>query len=77
METSRRKTRWARPNRSGKPWSREELAFMRKYYRYNENTWIARQLGRSVYSVRYKASDMNIRKANPRAWRGHFGLIKK
>ena len=40
--------------KAGSPWTREELAFLRKYYRNNETAWVARQLGRTVYSVRYK-----------------------
>jgi hypothetical protein len=54
-------------------WSREECAFMRKLYRNYETTWIARQLGRTVYSVRYKAVDLNLKKANPSVWRGNRG----
>jgi hypothetical protein len=65
-----------RSTRGGRPWSREEIAFMRKYYRNNETSWVARQLGRTVYSVRYKASDLNIRKANPSVWRGNTGTTK-
>jgi hypothetical protein len=59
---------------SGTPWSKQEVAFMRKYYRNNETAWVARQLGRSVYSVRYKASDLNIKKAAPSIWRGNKGV---
>ncbi len=77
-----RKTRTARratPRRSvsqrkvARPWSREEVAFLRKYYRKFETSWIARQLGRTVYSVRYKASDLNVKKANPSVWKGNRG----
>lgn len=46
---------------------------MRKYYRQYETSWIARQLGRTVYSVRYKASSLNIKKANPTVWKGNKG----
>ena len=60
-------------NRAVRQWSREEIAFMRKYYRKFETTWIARQLGRTVYSVRYKAVDLNLKKANPSVWRGNRG----
>jgi len=56
-----------------RPWSKEEMAFMRKFYRRYETAWIAKQLGRSVYSVRYKAVDMNLKKANPSVWRGNTG----
>ncbi len=68
---TRRPTR--RTAKGGSPWSREEISFMRKYYRNNETSWVARQLGRTVYSVRYKASDLNIRKARPSVWRGNTG----
>lgn len=59
--------------RNAKPWTKEEIAFMRKFYRTYETAWIARQLGRSVYSVRYKAVDLNIKKASPSVWRGNRG----
>jgi hypothetical protein len=49
---------------------------MRKYYRNNETSWVARQLGRTVYSVRYKACDLNIRKARPSVWKGNTGVSK-
>lgn len=65
-----------RRSAAGQPWTREELAFLRKFYRNNETAWVARQLGRTVYSVRYKASDMNIKKANPSVWRGNQGVTK-
>ena len=80
MATRRTKTaRRAVPRRRvsqrkvARPWTREEIAFMRKYYRKFETSWIARQLGRTVYSVRYKASSMNIKKANPNVWKGNKG----
>ena len=73
---TRRKPRKARPfthrtrmSKSARVWTREEIAFLRKYYRNHETTWCARQLGRTVYSVRYKASDLSIRKANPSNWK--------
>jgi len=72
-----RKPAVRRTARGGNPWSRQEIAFMRKYYRNNETSWIARQLGRTVYSVRYKASDLNIRKASPSVWRGNTGVSRK
>jgi len=71
-KTSRRYSK-----RGGSQWTREEIAFLRKYYRNNETAWVARQLGRTVYSVRYKASDLNIRKANPSVWRGNKGTWSK
>lgn len=61
---------------AGSPWSKQELAFLRKYYRNNETSWVARQLGRSVYSVRYKASDLSIKKAAPSVWKGNKGVTK-
>lgn len=79
--TTRKPARKAAPRRTtrrsaskvNRPWTREEVAFMRKYYRKFETAWCARQLGRSVYSVRYKAVDLNIKKANPSVWRGNKG----
>ena len=68
--TTRRTTTRSKVQR---PWSREEMAFMRKFYRRYETSWIAKQLGRTVYSVRYKAVDMNLKKANPSVWRGNTG----
>jgi hypothetical protein len=62
--------------RYARPWTHEEIAFMRKFYRNYETAWIARQLGRTVYSVRYKAVDLNIKKANPSIWRGNTGNTK-
>jgi len=73
---TRRKPRKARPTtrrtrttKIARVWSRQEISFLRKYYRNHETTWCARQLGRTVYSVRYKASDLSIRKANPSNWK--------
>ena len=73
--TTRRTTTHRRPvgRKMARPWSREEVAFMRKFYRNYETTWIARQMGRTVYSVRYKAVDLNIKKSNPSVWRGNRG----
>ncbi len=56
-----------------RPWSRSECAFMRKYYRNHETKWCARQLGRTVYAVRYKAVDMSIKKSKPSVWKGNKG----
>lgn len=73
-KTRRATTRTRRPaRRNVRPWTREEIAFMRKYYRKYETAWIARQLGRSVYSVRYKAVDLSLKKAKPSVWRGNVG----
>lgn len=74
-QTARRATPRRRTvtRKVARPWSREEMAFMRKYYRKFETTWIARQLGRTVYSVRYKAVDLNLKKANPSIWKGNKG----
>ncbi|MEE8149815.1 MAG: hypothetical protein V3T75_05120 [candidate division Zixibacteria bacterium] len=46
---------------------------MRKYYRNHETKWVARQMGRTVYSVRYKAVDLNIKKSKPSVWKGNKG----
>jgi hypothetical protein len=46
---------------------------MRKYYRKFETAWCARQLRRTVYSVRYKAVDLSIKKASPSIWKGNKG----
>ncbi|MGD8922432.1 MAG: hypothetical protein PVH24_04225 [Candidatus Zixiibacteriota bacterium] len=75
--TTRPATTRRRTAKAGSPWTREEIAFLRKNYRKNETKWVARQLGRTVYSVRYKASDLNIRKANPSVWKGNKGNMKK
>jgi len=73
--TRRRVTRSPRRNaKGGNVWSRQDIAFMRKYYRNNETSWVARQLGRTVYSVRYKASDLSIKKSPPSIWRGNHGV---
>lgn len=77
--TSKRRAATRSTSRSrvaGTPWSKQELAFLRKYYRNNETSWVARQLGRSVYSVRYKASDLSIKKASPSVWKGNKGVTK-
>ena len=73
-----RKTRTTRKavrrcKKTSRPWTREESAFMRTWYRRHETSWVARQLGRTVYSVRYKAVDLKIRKANPSVWKGQKG----
>ena len=64
------RTRTSKPSR---PWTREEVQFMRKFYRKFETVWCARQMGRTVYSVRYKAVDLGIKKASPSIWRGNKG----
>lgn len=68
-----RKPRWnyrkPRGNKMARVWSPQEITFLRKYYRFHDTTWVARQLGRTVYSVRYKASNLNIRKSNPSNWK--------
>lgn len=50
-------------------WSGEEVSFLRKHYRNHDTTWCAKQLGRTVYSVRYKACDLSIRKGSPSTWK--------
>jgi hypothetical protein len=70
-------------NKVARVWTRQEISFLRKYYRNHDTSWCARQLGRTVYSVRYKASDLSIRKANPSMWKTppkqkfSFGTKKK
>ena len=72
--TRRPATRRARTIRKvSRPWAKQEMAFMRKFYSKYETAWVARQLGRTVYSIRYKAVDLGIRKASPTVWRGHKG----
>ena len=71
--TSRNWTRRSSRRKVSRPWTREEMAFMRKYYRNYETSWVARQLGRTVYSIRYKAVDLHLRKANPSVWKGNRG----
>jgi len=80
IKATRKPARKAAPRKAtrsaskvNRPWTREEVAFMRKYYRKFETAWCARQLGRSVYSVRYKAVDLSIKKASPSVWRGNKG----
>ena len=58
---------------SKRNWTLAEIKFLHKFYCRYETAWICRQLGRTVYSVRYKASDLCIRKANPSIWRGNKG----
>jgi hypothetical protein len=71
--TTRRTTRRGGRRKSNSVWTRGECAFMRKYYRNHETKWVARQLGRSVYAVRYKAVDLNLKKASPSVWKGNKG----
>lgn len=72
--TSRRpQPRRRTARRVARPWTKEECAFMRKFYRRYETAWVARQMGRSVYSVRYKAVDLGIKKASPSVWKGNRG----
>lgn len=66
-----RATTRRRASNGGRPWSAQELTFLRKFYRTQSTSWVARQLGRTVYSVRYKASDLSIKKANPSVWKNN------
>ena len=68
-----RSTRRPIRRKATRPWSSSECAFMRKYYRGYETKWVARQLGRTVYSVRYKAVDLSIKKSKPSVWKGTKG----
>ena len=67
-----RKPRWnyrtTRTNKVTRVWTAQEITFLRKFYRNHETCWVAGQLGRTVYSVRYKASVLSIRKTNPSNW---------
>lgn len=71
--TSRRtfRTTTRRGTNGGRPWTAQEISFMRKFYKTNPTSWCARQLGRTAYAVRYKASDLSIKKANPSIWRSN------
>ncbi len=71
--TRRAATRKSTSRKVSRPWTRAEMSFMRKYYRKFETAWCARQLGRTVYSVRYKAVDLSLKKASPSVWRGNKG----
>lgn len=70
-----RRTR--RASNGGNVWTRQDISFMRKYYRKYPTAWIARQLGRTVYSVRYKACDLCIKKARPSVWRENDAPSKR
>ncbi|MFQ5500271.1 MAG: hypothetical protein ACE5FH_11440 [Candidatus Zixiibacteriota bacterium] len=71
--TTSTRTSRTRGGNINRPWSTSEMAFMRKFYRKFETAWVARQLGRTVYSVRYKAVDLCIKKAAPSIWKGNRG----
>ncbi len=71
--TRKAATRKTATRKVSRPWTRAEMSFMRKYYRKFETAWCARQLGRTVYSVRYKAVDLSLKKASPSVWRGNKG----
>ncbi len=71
--TRKAATRKSSTRKVSRPWTRAEMSFMRKYYRKFETAWCARQLGRTVYSVRYKAVDLSLKKASPSVWRGNKG----
>ena len=71
--TTKRSTRRPARRKATRPWSRGECAFMRKYYRNQETKWVASQMRRTVYSVRYKAVDLNIKKSKPSVWKGNKG----
>lgn len=58
-----------RASNGGNVWTRQDISFMRKHYKKFPTSWIAKHLGRTVYSVRYKASDLCIKKAAPSVWR--------
>ncbi|MCK4856570.1 MAG: hypothetical protein KAT58_01235 [candidate division Zixibacteria bacterium] len=60
--TSTPRRRYATTGRM-KSWSREEINTLRKIYRTNPNTFIAKKLGRSEGSVQYKASSLGLKKS--------------
>jgi hypothetical protein len=66
-----------RASNGGNVWTRQDISFMRKYYKKYPTAWCARQLGRTVYSVRYKASDLCIKKARPSVWRENTSSTKR
>lgn len=76
-KASARKTVTRRGANGGNIWTRADIAFMRKNYRTHSTAWCARQLGRTVYSVRYKASDLSIKKAKPSVWKDNTPSRKK
>ncbi len=47
-----------------KTWTPQEISQLRKIYRTNPNTFIAKKLGRSEGSVQYKASSLGLRKSS-------------
>lgn len=57
-----------KPKRVARPWTREEIKFLRKWYRKQPTWWLMQQLHRTRYAIRYKASDLNIRKAKCSVW---------
>lgn len=69
--STRRATSRTNRAKGGRPWTRQDIAFLRKNYRNNATKWVARQLGRTAYSVRYKASSLSIKKAKPSIWRAN------
>lgn len=66
-----------RASNGGNVWTRMDVSFMRKHYKKFPTSWIAKQLGRTVYSVRYKASDLCIKKAAPSIWRENGSPSKR
>jgi hypothetical protein len=50
-------------------WTQGEVTFLRRHYRKQPSAWVAKQLGRTVYAVRYKASDLGIKKSWPLVWK--------
>ena len=71
--TTRRSVSRGGRRKTVRTWTRGECAFMRKFYRNHETKWVARQLGRTVYAVRYKAVDLSLKKASPSVWKGNKG----
>lgn len=69
---TKRKLTWKRP------WSREDVKFLRKYYKYNDTKWIMRQLNRTRYAVRNQAQWWGLHKAKfTRLYLGNQGLTAR
>ncbi len=57
--------------RGQKAWTKREEAVLRKYYRHMPTKWLERKLKRTAYSIRWRASQLQIRKARPTIWRAN------
>ena len=50
-------------------WSKNDVKFLRKNYSKNQNTWIARMLGRTLDAVKAKAYKLCLYKQAPKVTR--------